>query len=275
MPVLHAIVLGIVQGLTEFLPISSSGHLQLVPWLFGWDDFGGDKSLETAFDVALHMGTLVGALAYFRRDVAGLTVGGIDWLRGRRTEQGRQAWLLVLSAVPAAIVGVGLQSQIESNDDRIWLTAVMLIVFGLVLFAADRVLGRRTIEQFSVRDALAMGVGQAVALQPGVSRSGVTITVARAIGFEREAATRIAFLMSLPVIAGAGLYQFIDIGGPGGIPADLRAGFIWGMVTSAVAGWVAVWGTLKLVRTSSFTPFVVYRVLAGIAVLSILATSFR
>jgi undecaprenyl-diphosphatase len=274
-PVLHAIVLGIVQGLTEFLPISSSGHLQLVPWLFGWDDFGDDASLETAFDVALHMGTLVGALAYFRRDVAGLTVAGVDRLRGHRTEQGRQAWLLVLSAVPAAIVGVGLQSQIESNDDRIWLTAVMLIVFGLVLFGADRVLGRRTIEQFSVRDALAMGVGQAVALQPGVSRSGVTITVARVIGFEREAATRIAFLMSLPVIAGAGVYQFIDVGGPGGIPADLRAGFIWGMVTSAVAGWVAVWGTLKLVRTSSFAPFVVYRILAGIAVLSILATSFR
>ncbi|CAN5579543.1 undecaprenyl-diphosphate phosphatase [soil metagenome] len=285
MPLVHAIVLGIVQGLSEFLPISSSGHLALVPWLFGWDDFGGDQSLAKAFDVALHLGTLAGALAYFRKDLVvyareGTRLGlarirGVTVEDGPARTDGRIAWLLVLSAIPAAITGVVLDSTIERLDDEFWLIAVMLIVFGLVLLYADRLAGDRSTGAFRTRDAVAMGVGQALALQPGVSRSGVTITVGRRLGFSRDAAARLSFLMSLPIIAGAGLYKLTDVLSSGGIPAGLRSAFAAGMVTSALTGWLAVWATLRLVRTRTFTPFVVYRVIAGVAVLGILASSFR
>lgn len=281
MSILHAIVLGIVQGATEFIPVSSSGHLQIVPWLFGWDDFGGDQNLENAFDVALHIGTLAGALAFFWRDVlryvkAGFaTLGsGLGDLRaGTLEDDGRVAWLLIVTMIPAAITGVALESVLSS--DRLWLTAVCLIVFGIVLWASDRLGGERHHDDFRLKDAVAMGVGQALALQPGVSRSGVTMSVARVLRFDRVAATRLSFLMSLPIIFGAGVFKFADVGGFGGVPADLRTGFIVGMLASAVTGWVAVWGTLRIVQATSFAPFMVYRVAAGLFVLVLLATSFR
>lgn len=283
MSLLHALILGITQGLTEFFPISSSGHLGLVPWLFGWDDFGGDEDLQKAFDVALHMGTLLGALTYFRKDVARYAREGLGPLVRPRAEgearewstDGRIAWLLVLSAVPAAITGVLLNDLITELDDDIWLIGVMLIVFGLVLWWADRLPGTRRLEEFSLRDSLSMGIGQALALQPGVSRSGVTISVGRYRAFSRDAAARLSFLMSLPVIAGAGLYTAADVAGAGGIPADLRGAFVVGFLASAVSGWFAVWGTITLVRTHSFTPFVIYRIALGVLVLGLLATGVR
>lgn len=277
MPILHAIVLGAVQGLSEFLPISSSGHLALVPWLFGWRDFGGDESLAKAFDVALHLGTLAGALTYFRRDVALYTREGLRVLQPGRglSHDGRLAWLLLLSAVPAAFTGATLDAAIENLDDEIWLIAVLLIVFGLVLLWADRLKGDRVVGDLRPRDAVLMGVGQALALQPGVSRSGVTITVGRWLGFDRDAAARVSFLMSLPIIAGAGLYKLASVAAGDGIPSSLWPPFVAGVVTSAITGWVAVWGTLRLVRRRSFTPFVVYRVVVGLAVLGVLASTFR
>jgi undecaprenyl-diphosphatase len=277
MPIIHAIVLGAVQGLSEFLPISSSGHLELVPWLFGWNDFAGDDSLQKAFDVALHIGTFTGAVAYFWRDLVTFAREGIGALlpRHETTLEGRIAWLLLLSAVPAAITGALLESAIEGSGDEPALIAVMLIVFGLVLLWADRLGGARPPDRFSRRDALAMGVGQALALQPGVSRSGVTITVGRWLGFTRDGAARLSFLMSIPIIAGAGLYKLVDVQAEGGVPSDLRAAFVWGMATSAVTGWLAVWGTLRLLRTRTFLPFVVYRVCLGVAVLIIVATGLR
>lgn len=277
MPILHAIVLGAVQGLSEFLPISSSGHLALVPWLFGWDDFGNDESLAKAFDVALHLGTLAGALAYFRRDVALYVREGLRALRPGEpvSHDGRLAWLLLLSAMPAAVTGFALDGVIERIDDVIWLIAVMLVVFGLVLLWADRRKGDRVLDDLRARDAVLLGVGQALALQPGVSRSGATMTVARRIGFDRDAAARVSFLMSLPIIAGAGAYKLLSVAAGDGIPSDLWAPFAAGVLTSAVTGWVAVWGTLRLVRTRTFTPFVAYRVVVGLAVLGVLASSFR
>ena len=276
MPILHAIVLGIAQGLTEFLPVSSSGHLALVPWLFDWNDFA-DDDVEKAFDVAIHIGTLVAVAWYFRADLRRFVADGARALVDRHnpTDEGRMAWLLVLASVPAAVVGFTLDSTLDRLDDEIWLVALMLIVFGLVLAAADRLPVQRSSESFRARDALAMGLGQAAALQPGVSRSGVTISVARGLGFDRDAAARISFLMTLPVIAGAGLFQLVDIGGFDGIPSDLRWPFAVGMMTSAITGWVAVWGTLRLVRTRTFDAFVVYRVVVGVAVLALLASSFR
>ncbi len=276
MDTVHAIVLGIVQGLTEFLPISSSGHLQLVPWLFGWDDFGDNEDLEKAFDVAVHLGTLVGAVAYLWRDVVRYTRAALRALGTRElSTDGRVGWLLLATVVPAAVVGVVGEGVIEALDDDIWLTALTLIVFGILLLGADRLGGSRPIDGFSWRDAALIGLAQACALQPGVSRSGVTVTAARGLRFERTAATRLVFLMSIPIIAGAGLYSFIDIGGLGGIPADFRAAFLWGMVTSAVTGWLAVWGLLRYVRTRGFSVFVAYRVVAGTSVLLVLATGWR
>jgi undecaprenyl-diphosphatase len=267
--ILHAIVLGIVQGLSEFLPISSSGHLELTRWLFGWDDL--TPAVETSFDVAVHMGTLLGAIAYLRNDVVKYLRAGFAPLQGRALDtDGRIAWFLVASAVPAGITGVVLKDQI-ADLDSIAVIAVMLIVFGVLLLIADRLPERRSLDDFTLRDALLMGVGQALALQPGVSRSGATLTVSRFVGFERDAAARLVFLMSLPVIAGAGVFSLLDAE----IPSDFWPPFLWGMAASAVTGWLAVWGTLQLVRTRTFRPFVIYRIAAGVAVLAILSTSWR
>ena len=270
MPILHAIVLGITQGLSEFLPISSSGHLLIVPWLFGWDDFAGDAGLKKAFDVALHLGTLVGAVAYFRADVVRYLRAAFTSV-GRGTDDRRLAWLLAASAVPAAITGALLADPIEENTGDIWLVATMLIVFGVVLWWADRSPGTRTVDEIGLRDALLMGAGQAVALQPGVSRSGVTMTAGRFAGLGRDAAARFAFLMSLPITAGALVFKAFDVAGEGGIPDGFAAPFAWGIVASGVTGWLAVWGTLRLVKTRSFAPFVGYRVLVGVAVLVLYA----
>jgi undecaprenyl-diphosphatase len=269
MPILHAIVLGVVQGLSEFLPISSSGHLLLVPWFLEWDDFAGNESLEKAFDVALHIGTLLALVAYFRRDLwvylrAGLTEP--------RSADGRFAWLIVLSSIPAAITGALLNDFIEEELGQIPLVAFMLIAFGLVLLWADRLGGRRPAEDAGTRDFLVMGAGQALALQPGVSRSGATMTAGRFMGLSRDAAARVAFLMSVPITAGAVLFKAVDVfATEGGIPDGFVAPFLWGIATSAVVGWLAVWGTLRFLRTHTFTPFVIYRVGLGVLVLIVYA----
>jgi undecaprenyl-diphosphatase len=270
--ILHAIVLGIAQGLAEYLPISSSGHLIIVPWLFGWDDFAGNESLEKTFDVALHLGTLVGAVAYFRRDIVSLVRAAV---LDPFSKDGRLGWLIAVSAVPAAVTGAILADPIERNTNQIWLIAVMLIVGAFALAWADGVRGKRTVDEVGLRDALIMGAGQALALQPGVSRSGVTITVGRFVGLGRDGAARFAFLMSVPITAGALVYKAIDVQGDGGIPSGFAAPFAWGILASAVTGYVAVWGTLRLVRSRSFLPFVLYRLALGSGVLLLLATSFR
>lgn len=278
MPILHAIVLGIVQGLSEFMPISSSGHLALVPWLFGWDDFGDNDSLAKTFDVALHIGTLGGAVAYFRADIVTYAREGLRLVvpanRATATTDGRIAWLLVVSAIPAAITGAALDSTIEELDDVYWLIGVMLIAGGVLLLVADRLGGPRDGKDFSLRDALLMGLGQAAALQPGVSRSGVTITVARALRFDRVAAARLSFLMSLPIIAGAGAYKLLDVLGEGGIPSDFLGAFVAGTATAAVTGYAAVWGTIRFVQTRTFAPFVGYRVIVGLGVIGLVLAGF-
>jgi undecaprenyl-diphosphatase len=270
--ILHAIALGITQGLSEYLPISSSGHLILVPWLFGWDDFAGNESLRNTFDVALHLGTLGGAVAYFRHDIVRLTRAAIV---APRSTDGRLGWLVVLSAVPAAVTGALLADTIEEHTDQIWLIAVMMIVGALALALADGVRGKRTIDEVGLRDALFMGAAQSLALQPGLSRSGVTITVGRFSGLGRDGAARFAFLMSLPITFGAVVFKWFDVSSEGGIPEDFWAPFVWGIVASAMTGYVAVWGTLKLIRTHSFAPFVLYRLVLGFGILLLLAVSFR
>lgn len=279
MPILHAIVLGLVQGLSEFLPISSSGHLLLVPWLFGWEDFSGadGESVKKTFDVALHLGTLVAVVGYFRHDVVTYVSEGTKLVFSRQkptTVEGRLAWFFVLGTVPAAAVGALFEEVIDDALGTPLIIAISLIVFGVLLGWADRMVGERKVENFRAPDALKVGVAQALALNPGTSRSGITITAARAIGFDRDSAARISFVMSLPVIAGAVVVKGVGLF-TGEIDSDLYIPMAVGIVTSGVSGLAAVWGTLRLIRTRSFMPFVVYRIAAGFFVLALIATGFR
>ena len=276
MPILHAVVLGLVQGLSEFLPISSSGHLLLVPWLFGWDDFESE-SVKKAFDVALHIGTLVAVVVYFRRDLAVYVRAGIRTVARRErpvSTEGRIAWLLLLSTIPAAAVGAVLEEWIDESLGGPVVIGVSLIVFGILLAIADRFGGRRPIEDYHARDAIIVGAAQALALNPGTSRSGITITAARWVGFDRDTAARVSFLMSIPVIAGAVVFKMAGLISDG-MPDGLLVPMLVGIVTSGIAGWIAVWGTLAIVRNFSFTPFVVYRIGLGILVLVVAAAGWR
>ena len=272
MPIVHAIVLGIVQGLAEFLPISSSGHLLIVPWLFGWEELADRPELKESFDVALHVGTFTAVAAYFRRDL--LSLAGSVWssVRHRRVEgdDERLAWLLVVASLPAATVGLVLDTLLADRTGGFVLIGVMLIVFGIVLQVADRRRGDRPVGGFRLRDAVLMGTAQAVALQPGVSRSGATISMGRFLGFERDAAARISFLMSVPITGGLGLYKAVKLFAlDGGIPDGFVAPFFWGTVASAITGFIAVSALLRLIRSRSFLPFVVYRVIAGVFVIGL------
>ena len=275
MPLLHALVLGIVQGLTEFLPISSSGHLELVPWLFGWKDIA-DESVSKAFDTALHLGTLVAVVFYVRRELGRYIAGGLAALRSprRASPTGRAAWLFVASAIPAGLIGVVAQDWITTSLGGAGSIAVSLIVFGGVLWWADRRSGERTLEDYRLRDAMLTGCAQVLALNPGTSRSGITISMARVVGFSRDAAARISFMMSIPVIAAAVVLQLGSLA-KDGIPDGLGSALVVGIVASGISGWFAMWSMIKLLRTRRFTGFVVYRVAVGVGVLVLLATSVR
>ena len=277
MSILHAIVLGIVQGLTEFLPISSSGHLILVPELLHWNDFAGNESLNKAFDVALHLGTLVGACWYFRRDLGRYIAAAWRSIvqRSLTETDARIAWLLLLSAVPGALVGAALSSTIDEHLGQPVLIGVMLIVGGLLLWWADHLGGSRTVEDLSLRDAGVMGIAQAIALQPGVSRSGITITAGLWLGLDRVSATRVSFLMSLPIIAGAGLFSGAKVMANGGLPPGSGGAFLAGFLAAGLAGWIAIAGLLQYLRTRTFMPFVWYRFVVGAAVIVVFATGIR
>ncbi len=275
MPIYQAIILGIVQGLSEFLPISSSGHLLLVPWLAGWEEL--DPSIKKSFDVALHLGTLVAVVGYFWRDVTTYVVEGTKLVFVRKvppTADGRLAWLFVLATLPAAAVGALFEDQIDTRLGTPTIIAISLIGFGVLLAVADRTLGRRKVDGFRAKDALLVGAAQALALNPGTSRSGITMTAGRFLGFDREAAVRISFVMSIPVIFGAVVFKFAGLISDG-IPDGLVVPLIVGIVTSGLSGWLAVWGTLRIVRTRSFMPFVIYRIALGVIVLIVIAAGWR
>ncbi len=275
MSVLQAIVLGLIQGFSEFLPISSSGHLVLTRWFLGWEEQPAD--IDKAFDVALHFGTFVAVVLYFRHDLGRYVREGVRliWNRERPIDpDGRIAWLLVVATIPAAVVGALFEDVIDDRLGTPTIIGVSLILFGVLLWWADRREGRRPMTDLHMRDALTVGAAQALALNPGTSRSGITMTAARLIGFDREAAVRLSFLMSLPVIAGAVVFKvgglFVD-----GVPEGLLTPMIVGVITSFLAGWLAIWGTLHIVKTYSFTPFVVYRIGLGILVLVVAGAGWR
>ncbi len=259
MNVLHALVLGIVQGLAEFLPISSSAHLSLVPYVFGWEDPG------LAFDVALHLGTLAAVLWYFRVEWINLTKAGFAILRTRKVV-GDDQWravFIVIATIPGAIGGLLLEKYAETVFRDPKLTAIALIVLGTLLWAADRY-ARQTRELPGMRwtDALLVGVAQVFALIPGVSRSGSTMTAGRALGFDRTSAATFSFLMSMPITAAAAVLK---------VPEALREGItlpiVVGILASAISGWLAISVLLRYISTKSFGIFAVYRWILGIAVL--------
>lgn len=280
MPILHAIVLGIVQGLSEFLPISSSGHLELVPWLFGWKDFAGvadPESFQKAFDVSLHIGTLVAVIGYFRKDLVVFVRDGLKAVfkrSERATPEGRLAWLFVLGSIPAALAGAVGDKFIEEKLGKPPIIAISLILFGLLLWWADRLAGRRTVDEFATRDSVLVGLAQVLALNPGTSRSGITMTAARTLGFSRDGAARISFLLAVPVTLGAVTFKMLQLASDG-IPPGFGGAMVAGIVASGISGWLAVWGTLKLIRTRSFTPFVIYRIAAGVVVLVVWGAGWR
>jgi undecaprenyl-diphosphatase len=190
------------------------------------------------------------------------------------TTEGKLAWLFVLATLPAAAVGALFEDQIDSRLGTPTIIGVSLIGFGILLAIADRTLGRRKVDDFRAKDALLVGAAQALALNPGTSRSGITMTAGRFLGFDRDAAVRISFVMSIPVIFGAVVFKF---GGmvADGVPDDLLVPMIVGVVTSGLSGWLAVWGTIRIVRTRSFMPFVIYRIVLGVVVLIVVATGLR
>lgn len=267
---LKAVVLGIVQGLTEFIPVSSSGHLVLVPKLFGWSDPG------LAFDVVLHLGTLLAVLAYFRKEWVTVIRGFFTSLAVRPSEwdgSQRLAWLLILATIPAAVAGAALSGFFDDHLRSAASVAAFLAVGSLAILAAELWSKRpRTFEDIRARDAGAMGILQVVALAPGMSRSGITMSAGMFSGIDREAAARFSFMMSAPVIAGAGVVEAVKVArqGFGGVTAGM---LIAGFVTSAVVGFLTVKYLLRYLRRGSLAPFAIYGLAVAAAVFLLLILS--
>lgn len=266
--VLQALVMGIVQGLTEFLPVSSSGHLVIVPYLLGWDDA---LITSLAYSVMLHLGTLVALLVYFRADWLRLVPAGLAAVRDRSLRDDpdrRLAWLLIAATIPAALAGFLLNDLIEQRFRQVGLVALMLVVGGVILWLADR-WGRRDrgIGDVTLPVALGIGAAQALALVPGISRSGISISAARLAGLDREAAARFSFLMATPVTAGAGIFEARKLlTGEAGVDVAV-APLLVGMIAAVGSGLVAIHFMLRYLRTRSLSVFVAYRVVLAAAVL--------
>ena len=273
---LQALLLGVVQGLTEFLPISSSGHLILVPWLLDFHYLEQHPEFNKTFDVALHAGTLVAVLVYFRKELTAYGHGFARTLHTRRTqtEDERMAWLIVIATVPAAAIGAAAETTIEDKLGQPWQIAILLGVFGLLLGLADRLPERREMAGLGWRGALTIGFAQAVALAPGTSRSGITITAARALGLTRGAAARFSFLLLAPITFGAVVYEGIDLARTG-MPEDSLGPFVVGIVAAGVSGFAAIWGMLRYLQTHSYDIFVIYRVTVALIVLGLIATGVQ
>jgi undecaprenyl-diphosphatase len=273
----QALVLGLVQGATELLPISSSGHLILVPWAADWTYLQQDDEFNQTFDVALHLGTLVAVVAYFWRDLGRLIAA---WLRSvhRRsivTGDERLAWFIAVATIPAAFVGAVGENFIAGRLGEPWQIAILLAVFGVVLWVADRRPARRPMETLTIRDAVLIGTAQAAALAPGVSRSGITISAGRFLGLDRDAAARMSFLLLVPTTLGAILWKGTTDVLFGDLPAGWEGPFVVGVLAAAASGFVAIVFLLGFVRRYTYAPFVVYRLIVAAIVLLVIATAWR
>ncbi|MPZ61798.1 MAG: undecaprenyl-diphosphate phosphatase [Propionibacteriales bacterium] len=254
-----AIFLGILQGLTEFLPISSSAHLRIFPEYFGWNDPGA------AFTAVVQIGTETAVLLYFRRDIWRI---GSTWCRAlfnrelRGHQDTRMGWFIIVGSIPIVVLGVTFKETIERDFRNLWAIGTTLVVLGVVLGVADRV-GRkvRPIEMLNLRHAVILGLAQAAALVPGVSRSGATISMGLFLGYDRYAATRYAFLLAIPAVVGAGLFELREI--PGGHNEYGPVPTLVATVVAFVFGYAAIAWLLRYITTHAYTPFVLYRILLG------------
>lgn len=264
----QVVILAIVQGITEFLPVSSSAHLALAPWLFGWRDQG------LAFDIALHFGTLLAILIYFMRDwlqiiaqALGMNYGSDPELRLNRS----LLWMLVLGTVPVGVAGLALENYVESTvrNNHLWI-GCMLVGVGLVMLYADRI-GRlnRGIGTLNFTDALVIGGAQALAIIPGTSRSGITIIAGLFRDFDRQSAARFSFLLSTPAVVAAALKAFYDLYKQGGIAPDMQTPVFVGVLVSAITGSLVIAFFLRFLRTNSLRVFIWYRIAFGIMVIAL------
>jgi undecaprenyl-diphosphatase len=264
---LEAILLGVLQGLTEFLPISSSAHLAIFPQLFGFDDPGA------SFTAVTQIGTEVAVLLFFWRDIVRIIKAWtISLVRKDRREDldARMGWYIIVGTLPIAVMGFLFQDTIKTTFRSLWLIAIMLIVFGLILGIADRInVGEKLEGDLTLKDSLLYGLGQMLALIPGVSRSGATISVGLFRGYRRDVATRYAFLLAIPAVLASGVSQLNDVSlaASPGLPKTLLATLVAFGVGYVTIGWL-----LKYLRTRSYLPFVIYRVALGSMVLILLAT---
>jgi undecaprenyl-diphosphatase len=273
----QAFWLGVVQGATELLPISSSGHLILVPWLFEWEYLETHEEFNQTFDVALHVGTLVAVVAYFWTDVKRLTVSWLASVRRRSiaSPDERIAWFVAIATVPAAAIGALGENLIADHLGEPWQIAIFLAVFGILLWIADKTPATRQMSDLGPGTALAVGFAQSLALMPGVSRSGITITMARFLGLDRDSAARFSFLLLIPIVFGASLWKGVTDVLLGDLPPGWEGPFLVGMIAAAGGGLLAIWGLLGYVRRHNYTLFVVYRLVAAAFILLLIATNVR
>ena len=277
LPDWQAFVLGIVQGLTELLPISSSGHLILVPWLGEWTFLEQHDAFNQTFDVALHLGTLVAVVAYFRRDIAELAVALLGSIARRRirTPAERIAWVVAVATVPAALVGAAGESLIAEHLGEPWQIAILLAVFAGVLWLADRRPERKSMDEVGLWGAFGIGCAQALSLMPGVSRSGITISAARFLGVTRDQAARLSFLLLAPITFGAILLKGVSDVLLGDLPAGWEGPFLVGTLAAAGSALLAIQALLGYIRRHDYSAFVVYRLIVAAVVLLLIAGGVR
>src|SRR4030065_2476351 len=260
----QAIILGIIQGLTEFLPVSSTAHLILTPWIFGWDDPG------LAFDVVVHLGTLTGIIAFFWKDFYSILQGMMSGIMVRKSHtgiDGRLGWPIIIGTIPAALAGILFKDQIETVLRNPRIIAITLILFGLILlWAGSAGRKKRRMDHINVVDAIVIGCAQAIALIPGVSRSGINITAGLFRNLERDTAARFAFLLSTPIIMAGGLLSGLEVYQEG-LPQDMFWPFAAGFAASAISGFLAIKYLIMFLSKEKVNVFVYYRIVLGILIL--------
>ncbi len=273
----QAFALGVTQGLTELLPISSSGHLILVPWLADWHYLENHADFNKTFDVALHLGTLVAVIVYFWADVVRYVGAWFVSVRAReaRTEDERIAWWIFAATIPAALAGAAGEDTIENRLGQPWQIAIFLAVFGVLLWLADRLPQEKRIGDLGFKTAFLVGVSQILALMPGVSRSGITITTGRFARLDRDAAARFSFLLLIPIVFGAVVYKGVKHVLLHSLPAGSLGPFLVGTMAAAAVGLVAIDLLLGYVRRHDYSPFVIYRLVGAVAIVAVILSGWR
>ncbi len=277
LPDWQAFVLGVVQGLSELLPISSSGHLILVPWLGDWTFLEEHDAFNQTFDVALHLGTTLAVGLYFWHDLVALVRGWVRSVARRRIERPEEklAWVVLVATIPAGIVGLAFEDTIANHLGEPWQIAITLALFAILLWLADRTSATRTADELSLGQGLLVGLAQALALIPGVSRSGITITAGRFLKLDRDGAARLSFLLLVPTVLGAVLLKGLKDVVLGDLPAGWKGPFLVGVLASFGTGLLAIQWLLDFVRTHTYGLFVVYRLVVAALIVLVIVSGAR